>query len=121
MPSVSEIYKFDELTWPEVNEAVAMGKVPILPTGSVEQHGHHLPLRLPAYKLRIGFTPIAWEPSGRELVRLQRLNVFEEGLFFYAYGKEGPEGHYFSRGEADLRPFRHHVTPPLHTHQIVED
>ena len=46
MPSVKEIYKFDELTWPEVNEAVAMGKIPILPTGSVEQHGHHLPLKV---------------------------------------------------------------------------
>jgi len=46
MPSVKEIYRFDELTWPEVNEAVAMGKIPILPTGSVEQHGHHLPLKV---------------------------------------------------------------------------
>ena len=46
MPSVNEIYKFDELTWPEVNEAVALGKIPILPTGSVEQHGHHLPLKV---------------------------------------------------------------------------
>lgn len=46
MPSVREIYKFDELTWPEVNEAVEMGKIPIIPTGSVEQHGHHLPLKV---------------------------------------------------------------------------
>ena len=46
MPSVREIYKFDELTWPEVNEAVAMGKIPIIPTGSVEQHGPHLPLNV---------------------------------------------------------------------------
>ena len=46
MPSVSETYQFDELTWPEVNEAVQMGKIPILPTGSVEQHGHHLPLKV---------------------------------------------------------------------------
>ncbi len=46
MPSVREIYKFDELTWPEVNEAVEMGKIPILPTGAVEQHGHHLPLKV---------------------------------------------------------------------------
>ena len=37
MPSVSEIYKFDELTWPEVNEAVAMGKIPILPTGILQR------------------------------------------------------------------------------------
>lgn len=46
MASVEEIYRFDELTWPEVNEAVAMGKIPIIPTGSVEQHGHHLPLKV---------------------------------------------------------------------------
>ena len=46
MSSVREIYRFDELTWPEVNEAVAMGKIPIIPTGSVEQHGHHLPLKV---------------------------------------------------------------------------
>jgi len=44
MPSVREIYQFDELTWPEVNQAIDMGKIPIIPTGSVEQHGHHLPL-----------------------------------------------------------------------------
>ncbi|MFH1571883.1 MAG: creatininase family protein [Gemmatimonadota bacterium] len=46
MPSVEEIYRFDELTWPEVNEAVALGKIPIVPVGSVEQHGHHLPLKV---------------------------------------------------------------------------
>lgn len=46
MPSVRDIYRFDELTWPEVNEAVALGKIPILPTGAVEQHGHHLPLKV---------------------------------------------------------------------------
>ena len=46
MPSVKEIYQFDELTWPEVNEAVEMGKIPIIPTGAVEQLGHHLPLKV---------------------------------------------------------------------------
>lgn len=46
MPSVRDIYQFDELTWPEVNEAAQMGKIPILPTGAVEQHGHHLPLKV---------------------------------------------------------------------------
>jgi len=35
---------YDHLTWPEVNEAVAAGKIPILAVGSVEQHGPHLPL-----------------------------------------------------------------------------
>lgn len=46
MPPVRDIYKFDALTWPEVNEAVKMKKIPIIPTGSVEQHGPHLPLKV---------------------------------------------------------------------------
>jgi creatinine amidohydrolase len=46
MRSLKDIYQFDELTWPEVNDVVAMGKIPIIPTGSVEQHGHHLPLKV---------------------------------------------------------------------------
>ena len=46
MTNVKEIYQFDELTWPEINQAVEMGKIPIIPTGSVEQHGHHLPLKV---------------------------------------------------------------------------
>ncbi len=46
MTSVRDTYKFDELTWPEINEAVRLRKIPILPTGSVEQHGHHLALNV---------------------------------------------------------------------------
>ena len=84
------------------------------------RYGHHLPLGLPAYKLRIGFTPIAWEPAGRELVRVARFDVFEEGLFFYSYVGDGLEGHLFTRGEPDLRPFRHHTAPPIRTHRIVD-
>jgi creatinine amidohydrolase len=37
-------YRYNRLTWPEMNEAIALQKVVILPTGSTEQHGHHLPL-----------------------------------------------------------------------------
>ncbi len=37
-------YRYNRLTWPEVNDAVAAQKLVILPTGSTEQHGPHLPL-----------------------------------------------------------------------------
>ena len=41
---VSEKYVYADLTWPEINEAVEMDKVILLPVGSTEQHGLHLPL-----------------------------------------------------------------------------
>jgi hypothetical protein len=37
-------HRYDALTWPEVNEAVALNKAVLLPVGATEQHGHHLPL-----------------------------------------------------------------------------
>ncbi|HEV3444148.1 MAG TPA: creatininase family protein [Gemmataceae bacterium] len=37
-------YRYEKLTWPEINDAIDMGKVCIVPCGSVEQHGPHLPL-----------------------------------------------------------------------------
>jgi len=36
--------RFDELTMPEAEEAAKKGKVVIIPCGSVEEHGKHLPL-----------------------------------------------------------------------------
>jgi creatinine amidohydrolase len=41
---VAEKFIYADLTWPEVNQAVEMGKVILLPVGSTEQHGRHLPL-----------------------------------------------------------------------------
>ena len=38
-------YRLDEMTWPEVDEAARAGRIPVLPVGSVEQHGPHLPLK----------------------------------------------------------------------------
>lgn len=46
--SVEQEYRYEALTWPEINEAVGMNKVVILPVGSTEQHGHHLPLDVDA-------------------------------------------------------------------------
>lgn len=36
--------RLEELSWREAKQAVADGKVIIIPFGSIEQHGHHLPL-----------------------------------------------------------------------------
>jgi creatinine amidohydrolase len=45
MPSRAlEEYRYEKLTWPEINDAVDHGKVCIVPCGAVEQHGPHLPL-----------------------------------------------------------------------------
>lgn len=41
---VSEKYLYSDLTWPEVNDAAQKEKVILLPIGSTEQHGPHLPL-----------------------------------------------------------------------------
>ena len=37
---------YEELTWSEVNEAVAASRIPLLPVGTTEQHGPHLPLKI---------------------------------------------------------------------------
>jgi creatinine amidohydrolase len=37
-------YRYEKLTWPEINDAVDLGKVCLVPCGAVEQHGPHLPL-----------------------------------------------------------------------------
>src|SRR5437763_6585861 len=44
MSRASTEYRYEKLTWPEINDAVDLGKVCVLPCGAVEQHGHHLPL-----------------------------------------------------------------------------
>ncbi len=46
--SVAQQSRYELLTWPEINEAVAMNKVVVLPVGSTEQHGHHLPIDVDA-------------------------------------------------------------------------
>jgi creatinine amidohydrolase len=43
-----EQYRYEKLTWEDVNEAVAAGKIPIVPCGAIEQHGPHLPLDVDA-------------------------------------------------------------------------
>jgi creatinine amidohydrolase len=41
---MAEKYRYEEFTWPEIRDAVAQQRVAVLPVGTVEQHGRHLPL-----------------------------------------------------------------------------
>lgn len=41
---VDQQHRFDHLTWEEINEAVKLKKVVILPVGTIQQHGPHLPV-----------------------------------------------------------------------------
>ncbi len=45
MPTRSETeYRYEKLTWPEIEDAVEAAQVCVVPCGAVEQHGPHLPL-----------------------------------------------------------------------------
>jgi creatinine amidohydrolase len=39
---------YDEMSWPEVREAVKQNRVPLIPVASTEQHGPHLPTKTDA-------------------------------------------------------------------------
>jgi hypothetical protein len=42
-------WEYDKLSWPEVGEAAKAGRVIVLPVGTTEQHGPHLPLDVDTY------------------------------------------------------------------------
>ena len=37
-------YFLEELTWPKAKKTLAETKIAVIPTGSIEQHGPHLPV-----------------------------------------------------------------------------
>jgi creatinine amidohydrolase len=43
------LYRLAEMTWPEVEVAIEETRTMVLPVGSTEQHGHHLPLGVDVY------------------------------------------------------------------------
>ena len=69
-------YRYEKLTWPDINDAVEMGKVCIVPIGAIEQHGHHLPLDMDV----IAPTEIA-----RAAARLLREKALVLPTVYYGY------------------------------------
>lgn len=37
-------YRYDELSWPEINDAIEDEAMVVIPVGATEDHGHHLPV-----------------------------------------------------------------------------
>jgi creatinine amidohydrolase len=68
MPNQSTEFRYNRLTWPEVNEAVAAKKVVILPTGSTEQHGRHLPLDVDLFLCESVCLEVGRRAAGRVLI-----------------------------------------------------
>jgi creatinine amidohydrolase len=58
--------RYEDLTWPEVNEAVSRGMIPVLPVGTMEQHGPHLPIKMDRWTA----TEVVNEASKRHRERL---------------------------------------------------
>lgn len=61
-------YRYNRLTWPELREVVADQPVIILPTGSTEQHGHHLPLDVDLFLAESVALEVGRRANGRALV-----------------------------------------------------
>jgi creatinine amidohydrolase len=61
-------YRYDRLTWQEMNDAIAARKLVVLPTGSTEQHGPHLPLDVDAFLVESVCLELGRRASDRVLV-----------------------------------------------------
>ena len=65
---VSSEYRYNRLTWPEMNEAITAQKVVLLPTGATEQHGPHLPLDVDVFLAESVCLEVGRRASDRVLV-----------------------------------------------------
>ena len=61
-------YRYNRLTWPEMKEAIAAQKVVLLPVGSTEQHGPHLPLDVDAFLVETVCLEVGKRAADRVLV-----------------------------------------------------
>jgi len=91
-------YRYEKLTWPEINDAVDMGKVCFVPCGAVEQHGPHLPLDVDLV------CPLGVARGAGELVPDKMLV-----LPIVAYGYTGHVMDFPGTINSDYRTFQEHV------------
>jgi creatinine amidohydrolase len=61
-------YRYNRLTWPEMNDAIARQPVVLLPTGSTEQHSRHLPLDTDTFLVESVCLEAGRRAAGRVLV-----------------------------------------------------
>jgi creatinine amidohydrolase len=61
-------YRYNRLTWAELDEAIGRQPVVILPTGSTEQHGRHLPLDVDIFLAESVCLEVARRAEGKALV-----------------------------------------------------
>ena len=72
---MAEKYRYEDLTWPEINEAVERELIPVLPVGTIEQHGPHLPTKMDMWTAR----EVAGEAARRRPDRLVVMPVIPYG------------------------------------------
>ena len=61
-------YRYCHLTWEEMNDAIAAQRVVLLPTGSTEQHGPHLPLDVDVFLAEAACLEVGRRAADRVLV-----------------------------------------------------
>ncbi|MBI1786827.1 MAG: creatininase family protein [Acidobacteria bacterium] len=71
---MADTYRYEEFTWPEIRQAVAENRVAVLPVGTVEQHGPHLPL--------VTDVLTATEMSRRAVERMPRQAVLMPSVYY---------------------------------------
>lgn len=90
-------YRYEKLTWPEINDAVELKKVCLVPCGAIEQHGPHLPLDVDGV---MGAAHLATPEKGRKAYE----EAVRQLVRFVSYFKERP---------VDQRVDHHTVTPTM--------
>ena len=61
-------WRYEDLTWPEMNDAVEAGLIPVLPVGTMEQHGTHLPGKMDRWTATAGAKTAAEQHQDRLLL-----------------------------------------------------